>query len=409
MFINVNLVLAQQITLKNDKFVTELSIKVNPEYLASYYRGDNNITIRFKSKVKLNLIKLPENPFIEEINSNNNVLNVQIKNNINTYIEKNQNGLTIILAKSKQFDNLLKTEINPPIMVENDTNIINNEAENMLIKIDDAISRKNYLKAVNMIQEFLKTNPNGFYAIEAYYKLGETYMKMGDTSNRYYEISAEIFDNFTEKYPYYFRYNDALWNAAEASYKSHNYNKSLNYYNMVYEKQPSSDRGKIALYRIGDIYKDIGLYDKAIFTFIDYLNKYDKNNANIKNIIGYLYAKVNDYVSAYEYFYDFIKQGRFDFEKPDILFEIAKTLENKSLFDDALNVYKYIYTDKKDSTFADDSMFKSAMIYEKKGDYKLTDELLLNCKNSYPNSEGGYSCSLYSANKHLYEKEPDYW
>jgi tetratricopeptide (TPR) repeat protein len=400
---------SQQITMKRNDYVTEIKININPDYIYSYYQKGNQIKVIFKNPIKVGINEIPKNPFIDKFDSNRDSISLLINKNIDVFMNKEKDGLKIILAKNKKFDDLLiKSQINPPKIVNSTVNKVNEEAENALIKIDDAINRNQIKSAIELINNFLKSNTDGFYAIEAYYKLGEAYMKLGETSDMYYKRAAEIFDNFTSRYPSYFRYNDALENAAIASYKAHDYDKALKFYTMISEKQPSSNKGKEALEKIGEIYSNIGQNDKAIETYLDYIKRYG-DNTKIRNKIGYLYAKKGDFNTAYNYFYDFIESKQFDFERPDVLFEIAKVLENKKLYDRAQEIYKYIYEKHKDDINAREAIYRSAVIYSNLGDNELADKLLITCKNNYGNDIYGQLCALQYAEKHIGEQNGDYW
>ena len=400
---------SQQITMKRNNYVTEIKIKINPDFIYSYYQENNSVKIIFKSKFRLNLDELPENPFIVKINSAGNSIIILVKKNIDVFMDKEDDGLRIVLARDKKFDELLlKSQINPPEILSTDINNVNEIAENELIKIDEAINKKQYDNAINLVKEFLKVNKEGFYAIEAYYKLGEVYLKLGESSEIYYKRAAEIFDNFTTQYPFYFRYDNALENAAIASFNAHDYEKALKFYKLINERKPTSDKGKEALKKIGEIYANIGQNDRAIRAFMDYIKNYGEN-IEIKNKIGYLYARMGDFNTAYGYFYDFIESRQYSFENPDVLYEIGKVLENKNLFEKAKDVYRYIYEKHKDSIKAGEALYRSAEIYEKLGDRAMSDQLLLNCKNNFSNKFSGQMCAIKYAEGHLYEKDSSYW
>jgi TolA-binding protein len=400
---------SQQITMKRNNYVTEIKIKINPEYIYSYYLEDNQVKIKFKSSIKLNLTKLPENPFIAEIGSSKDSIVILVNRNIDVFMNKEKDGLKIVLAKDKKFDELLlKSDINPPKMVNTDVNNVDEVAENALIKIDDTINKKQFNKAIDMINNFLKNTSDGFYAIEAYYKLGETYMKLGESSEIYYKRAAEIFDNFTTRYPSYFRYNDALANAALASYDAHDYENALKFYKIILDRQHKVSKGKEALQRMGEIYTKIGQNDRAVEIYMDFIKKYGENT-EINNKIGYLYAKMGDFNTAYSYFYDFIESKQFDFVNPDMLFEIAKVLENKKLYNKANEIYQYIYEKHKGDVNAGEAIYRSANIYQNLGNNEAVDKLLLNCKNNYSGDLYGQLCTLQYAEKHVSEENGDYW
>jgi len=114
--------------------------------------------------------------------------------------------------------------------------------------------------------------------------------------------------NFTTEYPFYFRYDNALENAAIASFNAHDYEKAIKIYKLIYDRKPSSDKGKEALKKIGEIYANIGQNDRAIRVFMDYIKNYGEN-IEINNKIGYLYARMGDFNTAYWLFYDLLKAG----------------------------------------------------------------------------------------------------
>ena len=400
---------SQQITMKRNNYVTEIKIKVNPEHIYSYYQEGNQVNVKFKSSIRLNLSEIPENPFIAKLSSGKDSIFLFVNKNIDVFLEKESDGLKIILARDKKFDELLiKSEINPPQMVSTDVNNVDEAAENALIKIDDAVNKKQFNNAIDLINNFLKNTSDGFYAIEAYYKLGETYLKLGESSEIYYKRAAEIFDNFTTRYHFYFRYNDALENAAEASYNAHDYEKALKFYKMIFDRQPTSNKGKDALTRMGEIYTNIGQNDRAIKIYMEYIKKFG-DNTEINNKIGYLYAKMGDFNTAYSYFYDFIESKQFNFESPDMLFEIAKVLENKKLYNNANEIYQYVFEKHKGDVNAGEAIYRSANIYENLRNNEAVDKLLLNCKNNYAGDFYGQLCALQYTEKHVNEQNGDYW
>ena len=400
---------SQQITMKRNNYVTELNIKINPDFIYSYYIEGRNANVIFKNKIRVNIADIPENPFIAEINSTVNSVIITVKENIDVFMDKESDGLKIILAKNKRFDELLlKSQINPPKMISTDINNVNEAAENELIKIDEAINKKQYDEAVNLINAFLKTNSEGFYAIEAYYKLGEVYLKLGEKSEIYYKRASEIFDNFTTQYPFYFRYDDALEKAAIASYNAHDYEKALRFYKLVFDRNPSSNKGKKALMKMGEIYANIGQNDRAIRVYLDYIKKFGESQ-KINNKIGYLYAKMGDFNTAYGYFYDFIKNKQYDFENPDVLFEMAKVLENKKLYELANEIYSFIFEKHKNSVYAGEALYRSAEIYERLGNKNTASKLLLDCKSNYADKYFGQVCALKYAGTHIKLHDGDYW
>ncbi|MDY6821213.1 MAG: tetratricopeptide repeat protein [Deferribacterota bacterium] len=409
LFIVVSVTNSQQITIRKNDYVTELQLKVNPEYIDSYYEKDNKVFINFINPIRLNIVNLPDNPFIKSIDNERSSLIVNIKKGVDIYLVKQDNGLDVVLAKSRKFDSLLiKSDINAPKMIGTDINEVDKTLENKLIEIEKKIKNKNYEVALEEIRAFLEENHDGFYAIEAYYKMGDVYMKLGEKSPIYYKRAYEIFGEFIEKYPFYFRYKQALLNAAKAAYKSHNYDEALDLYKKIYDSDFSTNERKEALRKIGRIYENISQYDKALETYMDYIKRYG-DNYEINNRIGYLYSRMGDYDSAYNYFYDFIHSGQLGIEDPDVLFEIARVLEGKKKYNRSLDFYNYIFNNFSDYVKADEAMLRSAKINNILGNKEKGNKILRECKDKYPRRDGGYLCALNYARKHIGEHPTEYW
>ena len=404
-------VFSEDIVIKKNKFINELVFGVRSDAIESYFFANNVVHIKFKYSFDLNLKKPIKNDFIDAIVHQDKILLVKVNDNIDVFMKKDERGLRIIFAKIGEFDDLLlKSEIRPPILSESTGIDVDKIGEETLVNIDKKISEKNYASAINLINNFSHNNSSNFYGIEAYYKLGEIYLSMGEEDLRYYKLAYEVFDNFAGMYPSSYRYDDALLNSAESKFNSGKYMEALQSYMVIFEKDIDEEKSKKSLKRIAGIYEIIGQYDKSIEAYKEFLEKYNEDTLEISNKIGFLYTKFNDYSSAFEYFYDFIHSGvDLSEAEPVILLAIAETLVNKNLIDDAIKVYESVYNNYPAYINVDMVIYNAAQLLKNEGKDKKADALLLKAHNEYPDQKGGIFASLEYTEKYLMTQKTDYW
>ncbi len=122
-----------------------------------------------------------------------------------------------------------------------------------------------------------------------------------------------------------------------------NANKNIKLFQELVEKYPHSWSARMAHYHLGNIYYNLGEFDKAIADYKKFVSSRISDKAGIKFLaltsIGYSYEAKKDYKDALEYFEKALKSNNAGFES--VAFSnIARIYEQMNDKKNALENYK---------------------------------------------------------------------
>lgn len=119
--------------------------------------------------------------------------------------------------------------------------------------------------------------------------------------------------------------------------------KNIGIFNALTEKYPHSWSARMAHYRLGNIYYNMGDYDKAIDSYKKFVSSRISDNAGIKFLalssIGYCYESKKEFKSALEYFEKAQKSNNVGFESVGFS-NIGRIYEQMNDRKNALENYK---------------------------------------------------------------------
>ena len=369
---------AQELFLRKDKYFTEVYLKLDPKNIKSVNKGDNQVVISFNNRIKQGFQQNINDDFISNIQGSDTDFIINIKKGNEFSIVQDANGIKVVATKGKENDNTLSSyNVAKPLLDTKTKDLEDKNLQDMLDTADRYIAAKQFPQGAQILSQVLASTQNQFYRQEAMYKLGQTYMLMGQYDPLYYTNTYEIFDEFANQYPDNFRTTDALLKSAEAKELANQQFEAIKTYQKIYNIVP------------------------------DFKTDQDFINGEV----GQMYYDMNEENLAFEYFSTLnIDELMND---PDVtlprLTAVADTLFKKNRFDQALKLYTHIYEKYPDEPIANTAIFRSASILNKSGRNADADQLLLRLKEMYPDRESGQRATIEYAQKYLNTKPYEYW
>ena len=403
---------AQELFLRKDKYFTEVYLKLDPKNIKSVNKGDNQVVISFNNRIKQGFQQNINDDFISNIQGSDTDFIINIKKGNEFSIVQDTNGIKVVATKGKENDNTLSSyNVAKPLLDTKTKDLEDKNLQDMLDTADRYIAAKQFPQGAQILSQVLASTQNQFYRQEAMYKLGQTYMLMGQYDPLYYTNTYEIFDEFANQYPDNFRTTDALLKSAEAKELANQQFEAIKTYQKIYNIVPDLETKRHALKKMASLYKKVGQVDKAIDTYLSYLRNFKTDQDFINGEVGQMYYDMNEENLAFEYFSTLnIDELMND---PDVtlprLTAVADTLFKKNRFDQALKLYTHIYEKYPDEPIANTAIFRSASILNKSGRNADADQLLLRLKEMYPDRESGQRATIEYAQKYLNTKPYEYW
>lgn len=401
---------ATSIMLKTNDIGAELRIDAPAGYYKSHRISNNTIEILFNNHISLSLSDNVSNDYISDISAEDSKIIIKTTKDTTSYVTVD-NGINIFVVKSQKVNNLsISSQIEGPFIKDPSKEDKNPEAENKLIEIRSLADNQQYDKAITEINNFIAGHKNDIYTQEAYFLLGEIYMKKGEINPRHYLQASSIFEDYANKFTESYHYPDALWNAAESKEKAGLYDEALYSYRSIYSLLPDSNLSFDALEKMAEIYTKIGQPAKAIEMYKEYLNKSKKGDFDIIGKIGLLYEQQKNYDKAYDFFQKLMASIN-DYSTIDVqtLNSLANTLEHRGKTASAIEIYSKIFNLHPQNELAHSAMYNAALLHEKLGDIDIADELYLQCKQTYSDKLGGIKSAIRYAKRHLSSNTTEYW
>ena len=403
--------IAGEIVLRQLGFATELLIKTENVRMNTYKYEQNRLSLVFEKSLALQLSQGIDDKLFKKVYSEGGTLFLEFSEDAIVEVISNDFTVRVLASKKRTVDNVnIKNIIEDPKRVKTEQAKKDPLAEQSIAEIKSIVSTGNYNDAILKINDFLLKHPKDLYGQEAYFLLGDIYLKLGKISTKNYIQASSIFEDFAKRYSDSYLYLDALWNSALAKEKAGLYYEAIFEYRNIISAMQDTEIARKSYEKIGTIYEAIGQYDKAIEAYKEMLVKTGKKDLQIISRIGMLYNQLNDLNAAYEYVAKVMDED-LDYGElgEDILFAMADVLNKKDFFDGAIKVYSKIYNIFPEGKYADIAMYNSALILEKQNKNQLSDRILMEAKERFPQKTGGLLSALHYAKKYMTDHNTDYW
>ena len=402
--------LGQELFVRNDKYFTELYLKLNPAEIKSVDRHKDSVDIFFLKNLRAPFSQTFNDQFISSVSAKDNVFTVFLRPDAEFTVVNDLSGIKIVATKKKTNSDILSSYgVGNPRLSGDGTE--DKAQEDALNRADSLIASRRFSEGAAELDGIIKNSKNDFYRQEAFYKLGQTYLLMSQYDDKYLANAYNAFDDFVKLYPNNFRAADAMMKSAEAKEKANQLFEAAFTYEKIYNSVPDAETKRQALAKMADIYVTVGRLDKAVQTYQTYLEKFQTDRDKVNAAIGQIYYDQREMDLAYEYFsmLDIDKIIRDPETNLKRLLSIAKNMELKKQYNNALKLYTALYEKFPDSPQANDAIFSSASILEATGRNGEADKLLLKLKQLFPDKVTGQQATIEYAKKYLNAKPFSYW
>lgn len=128
-------------------------------------------------------------------------------------------------------------------------------------------------KSIDAYMQAIAKSPSNYSnQVRAYFKLGNVFVRIGNSSRAIESFVSTI--TIGEKQSIFMRVPDAYYRVADEKYKQKDYKGALEYYTKVTRKYPSFQETPWGLFQIGTIYKNLKQYQDAVNMFKELLKRY---------------------------------------------------------------------------------------------------------------------------------------
>lgn len=408
----VNTAYGQELFLRKDNFFTEVYLKIDPKNIKSVEKGAGKVVISFSNSIKKPFTQKFDDKYIDSIKGEKNIFTVNIKQGSEYSIVNDASGIKVVATKSKSNDDVLsRYDVAKPLLSTESKDLEDKNIQTALEQADRLMTGRQFGQAAEVLNNILSATKNEFYRQEALFKLGQTYMLMGQYDALFYSNAYNTFDDFAKKYPDNIRATEALLKSAEAKETANQLFDATNTYRKIYNSVSDLDTKRFALKKMAELYKKLGQFENAVATYNTYLRQFKTDTDFVNGEVGQIYYDLNEYNLAFEYF------SSLNIDKlisnPDTSLErlraVADVMYKKNRFNSALPLYKAIYEKYPDDAETSEAVFRAASILQKTGRQTEADNLMLKLKENYPNLESGQRAAVEYAEKYLNTKPYDYW
>ena len=400
----------QEILIRNDKYFTELFLKIDSSRIKSVSKHGDQVDIFFANNLKAPFSKVFEDRFLASLSAEGAKLTVYLKAGSEFTVVNDISGIKIVAAAKKTNHDILSSYgIGEPMLSVSSAE--DKISEDALDKADTLLASKRFSDAAAELSNIIKTSQNDFYRQEAFYKLGQTYLLMSQYDDSFLVDAYTTFDDFVRLYPDNFRAADAMLKSAETKEKANQLFEAAFAYEKIYETVPDLETKRFALVKMAELYVTVGQLEKAVDLYKSYLGRFRTDRDEINARIGQIYYDQRDQDLAYEYFsdLDIDKVIKNPSTTPRRLYSMASNMQVKNKPDEALKLYTALYEKFPDAPQANDSIFNSAAILEKTGRTAEADALLLKLKELFPDRITGQKAAVEYAAKYLGSKPYSHW
>lgn len=412
MFVAFQEASAQELLVRHDRYYTELFLKLDLRTVNAVDKKNGAVVIHFSKSIKQPFQKQFKDRFIKSVTASGNTFTVNLYPDADVSVVNDAEGIKIVTSAKKTNSDIFSSYgIGNPLLTSENSPEEDKVQKDILDKVDTFITEKKFIEAAKLLNELLQTSKNDFYRQEALYRLGQTYLILSQVNDVYLADAYNTFDEFARLYPDNFRSFDALLKSSEAKEKANQISDAIASYQKIYDSAPDLEMKRRSLSKIGALYRTVGQYEKAIAAYQIYLDNFRTDSEGVLGEMGQVYYDLKDVSSAYEYFslLDIDKLVQDNNTSSKRLFSIAKTMEDKKKFDNALKLYKALYEKNPEAKEANESIFKSAEILRNTNRGNEADMLLLTLKTQYPDKQMGQKASIEYAKKYLNTKPSAYW
>ncbi len=403
---SLSMLYAGEILIKESSNISEIILKVPPDFVKDYnYKGDT-ATITFNKKFNMNL-KEYNKKVVKEITKNNNTLTIKANPWSSVFVAKEKDQIRIVIANNPKGNIPVNVNTAGAIPVEDQT-YKNEESEKMLSQIKQKLKENDFEAVIPLTDKLIEKNPLDKYGEEALFYQGVAYLELGKESDKALFSAASTFDEFTRKFPKSRLLPEAMLKSAETKEKLGFKNEAIFVYQEMIKNVKDEKYLNIAYTKIGQLYNDLGQPDKALKYFTDYLQKTKPENSPIYGYVGSIYAQKGDFTKADEYFSKY-KPKKLEEVIPETLYWMAVTYEKKGDDDTALRLFTTFYNRYPDNKLTDMAMYKAGELLLKKDKKDLALDIFKDTKNKFTQKKGGILAAIKIAELTLSSKDPEYW
>lgn len=402
---------AAGIYVRNNGHFSEFIVSDMAGSIVSVSEGESKMMVELTAPLAAGSSGSFNDPFIKSLSIDGRMLTVTFYPNTDYALSRRDGDILITAARKKETEDIqLSYGIEQPLIKGTDRILEDEQAEEMLGRIDQAIAEDQLNQALTMTETFLNSGAAGYYRQEGLFRLGMIYFRLGEQSDDNYIFASKIFDNFIKEYPDSFRKKDALIKSAEAKELAMLYNEAIFAYNSVIKTLRDRNIRKMAYERIADIYSRSGQFEKAIDAHEDVIRNFPETFTQQNAKIGLLHAKKKDFDLAYKSFLTVLdNKDELGLLGAEELYSMAEVFKERSQYDIAREVYEKLYSLYPSSEFSDMAMYYSARMYERLGKEREADARLDICTQVYKDKSGGLRCLVMFARRHINEKMPEEW
>ncbi len=229
------------------------------------------------------------NYFKEAKNLFSKIANVYIKDDL-IYVEA-INGLAWCELKEKNYEKAIEyKKIIQEILTKSNTVTDDLKYLNSYDLANLYFMKKDYLKAIEFYEYFLKISPIEEYNISAYLNLGNCYYM-----SEYYSEALNKWQEAIKKYPNNKKSLSITYKVADTYYKSGKYAEAIEMYKFICSKYDKNIPEVIdSKLRIAQSYYNNKKYDQAITEFLDFIKQYpatEKTSEAITQLESTLYKR----------------------------------------------------------------------------------------------------------------------
>jgi len=227
-------------------------------------------------------------------------------------------------------------------------------------------------KKINALLDFTNYHLKSTLRDDAYYELGNSYVRQNDNSN-----ALEAYDNVINNYKMSSFVPKSLLKQGLVYFNSDQNEKALEKYKTVVEKYPGTAESKEAISNAKQIYIDLGRVDEyANFVKnIDFINVTDEDLDNTMFASAEQFFLKTQNSKAIEAFQKYLERYPNGANALASNFYLAESYTNNKQKEKALLHYNFV-TEQEKNEFTEQSLLKLAHYYLEKEDWKNAVEIL---------------------------------